>query len=110
MSTAITAEDPNGQFRADEARTPLPLRNDTFLGVCEAIGEDVGMSPNWLRIAFAPLVVINPGLVIGAYLGLGGVVALSRWLFPRDSRPAAADETGPAKQEDSQLEEELLAA
>ena len=36
--------------------TPLPLRNDTILGVCEAIGQDFGFNPLWLRLAFiAPL-------------------------------------------------------
>ena len=32
--------------------TPLPLRNDTILGVCEAIGRDFGFQPLWLRLAF----------------------------------------------------------
>ena len=31
-------------------QTPLPLRNDTILGVCEAIGQDFGFNPLWLRL------------------------------------------------------------
>ena len=28
--------------------TNIMLRNDTILGVCEAIGEETGINPNWL--------------------------------------------------------------
>ena len=32
--------------------TNLLLRNDTILGVCEALGQDFGINPTWLRVAF----------------------------------------------------------
>ena len=60
----------------------LMLRNDTILGVCEAIGTDFGINPNWLRVAFCVPVFFNPALGIGAYLGLGLVVAATRYFFP----------------------------
>ena len=40
--------------------TNLMLRNDTILGVCEAIGTDFGFNPNWLRVAFCVPMFWNP--------------------------------------------------
>lgn len=68
-------------------QTPLPLRNDTILGVCEAIGQDFGFNPIWLRLAFIPPMFFSPTLAIAAYLGLGGIVAASRYFAP--NKPAS---------------------
>ena len=97
------------QGDATSANVALPLRSDTFLGVCEAIGQDLGINPNWLRVAFAPFIMLSPMLTIGVYLALGAVVALSRWLFPRtiESAPAIA-ETAPIEMEEA-VEERLAA-
>jgi phage shock protein C len=65
-----------------QANTNLVFRNDTILGVCEAIGHDFGFNPNWLRVAFCAPIYWNPGLVIGAYLALGVLVAATRFAFP----------------------------
>lgn len=62
--------------------TNLVFRNDTILGVCEAIGQDFKFHPNWLRVALASLVYFNPAAVIGGYLLLGLIVATSRWFAP----------------------------
>ena len=62
--------------------TNLFFRHDTLLGICQAVGEDFGFNPNILRIAFGSVLVFAPVAVIGSYLGLGVVVALSRWLAP----------------------------
>jgi phage shock protein C len=59
--------------------TPLPLRNDTILGVCEAIGRDFGFNPLWLRLAFIAPIFFMPTATIAAYLGLGVVVGLTNW-------------------------------
>jgi phage shock protein PspC (stress-responsive transcriptional regulator) len=67
-------------------------RNDTILGVCEAIGQDFGFHPNWLRVALAALVYFNPVAVIGGYLALGLVVAISRWVAPDEAAPQNATE------------------
>lgn len=67
----------------------LPLRTETILGVCEAIGQDFGFNANWLRVPFAALILISPMWVIGTYLALGVVVVLSRWIAPK-ANPAAA--------------------
>lgn len=60
----------------------LPFRNDTLLGVCEAIGQDFGFHANWLRVAFAGTFYFSPTIVIGAYLALGALVLVSRFVFP----------------------------
>lgn len=71
--------------------TPLPLRNDTILGVCEAIGEDFGINPLWLRLAFIAPLFVQPMLTIGVYLALGAVVAASRYFFPRQLAAVQAE-------------------
>ena len=60
----------------------LLFRNDTVLGVCEAIGNDFGFHPNWLRLTLASLFYFFPAAVVGTYVGLGLIVALTRWIAP----------------------------
>ena len=64
-------------------------RHDTFLGVCEAIGQDFGFNPNWLRAALSLVLLFAPVVILSLYLGLGLVVAVSRWLYPPRDRAAA---------------------
>jgi phage shock protein PspC (stress-responsive transcriptional regulator) len=68
-------------------QTPLPLRPDTILGVCEAIGQDFGFNPTWLRLAFIAPIFFAPYAAVGAYLGLGVVVAATRLFAP--NKPAS---------------------
>lgn len=67
----------------------LLFRGDTFLGVCEALGEDFRFNPLYLRAALGIGLIWNPLAVIGTYLGLGAIVGLSRLLAP-NPRPAFA--------------------
>ena len=71
----------------------LFFRNDTMLGVCEAIGQDFGFHANWLRIAFCGAFFFSPMFVVGAYLALGLVVAVVRLVLPasagREGAPVA---------------------
>ena len=67
----------------------LLLRNDTFFGVCEGLGQDFGFHANWLRVVFAASFYFSPMIVIGTYFGLGVLVAVSRFAFP-DRRSTAA--------------------
>ena len=62
-------------------QTMLPLRHDTILGVCEAIGQDFGFNPTWLRLAFIAPIFFAPVWTVAAYLGLGLLVAATRLLF-----------------------------
>lgn len=68
-------------------QTPLPLRNDTILGVCEAIGQDFGFNPLWLRLAFIAPIFFAPTASIAAYLGLGLIVGATRIFAP--NKPAS---------------------
>jgi len=61
---------------------PLLGSADSLLGVCEAIGKDVGFNPFYLRIALLSLLVVQPLWMIGAYAALGIVVLVARLLFP----------------------------
>lgn len=67
----------------------LPLRSHTILGVCEAIGEEFGFNPVYLRIPFAASVIYSPIMAIGAYLLLGLGVMAAR-LIAKDKQGADA--------------------
>lgn len=71
------------------AQPSLLARDDTFLGVCEALGDDFGFNPLWLRLAFASLLLWNPPVVIGTYLAAGVAVLLSRLICPNPRAKAA---------------------
>lgn len=84
---------PTSQHEVTETQpTPLPLRGDTFLGVCEGIGQDFGFNPNWLRVAFASVFLASPVIVVATYLGLGVLVAVTRTFSP-DKAVASGVET-----------------
>ena len=70
-------------MEAQENQVALPLRSHTILGVCEAIGEDFGFNPCFLRVPFAATVLWSPMWAIAAYFALGAVVLASRLLFPK---------------------------
>lgn len=76
-------------FVAQKAENPSH-KPDTILGICEAVGTDLGFNPNFLRVAFLPLLFFAPKVMIGAYLGLGLVVLASRLVFPKPRRPLRA--------------------
>lgn len=88
------------------ANTNLLLRNDTVLGVCEAIGQDFGFHPNWLRLTFASLFYFFPAGVVGTYLALGVAVAFTRWIAPDSSEAAIA----PVSEAEMEAEPLLIAA
>lgn len=87
-------------MEAHEDKVALPLRSHTILGVCEAIGEDFGFNPIFLRIPLAASVIWNPTIAFGTYFALAAIVLVSRLLFPKKqnkaeamlSQPAAANE------------------
>jgi phage shock protein PspC (stress-responsive transcriptional regulator) len=68
--------------------TALLDRSDTFLGVCEGIGQDFGFNANWLRIALGVGLLWNPMAMVGIYAALGIAVLASRLLFPSPKRAA----------------------
>ena len=68
----------------------LFTRDDTMLGICEGLGEDLGFHPNWLRAALGAGLLWNPFAMIGIYLALGVVVLFTRLVMPNPRRAAAA--------------------
>lgn len=78
--------------------TALLDRSDTFLGVCEGIGQDFGFNANWLRIALGVGLLWNPMAMLGIYAALGVAVLASRLIFPNPkvtAPDAAATERQP---------------
>ena len=82
---------------------PNPFtRDDTMLGVCQAIGEDTGLNPLWLRIGFGLLLFWNIGAALAAYLALGVLVLAIRLLTPNRPVPVELPATVPANDADEQ--------
>ena len=77
-------------------------REDTLLGVCQAIGEDFGFNPLWLRVAFAAVLFWSPIGAFAGYAVLGAVVAFSRWAAPVPT-PAATDDEADEGRDDLRL-------
>lgn len=92
-------------MNAHEDQVALPLRSHTILGVCEAIGEDFGFNPIFLRVPFAATVLISPLWSVVAYFVLGGIVLASRMLAPKPQVTAAeAASAEPAAQSNDSQE------
>ena len=62
-------------------------RQDTFFGICEAVGQDFGFNPLYLRLAFVAPLFFFPVQTFAAYFGLGLIVLASRFFVP-SQRPA----------------------
>ena len=76
----------------------LVWRNDTILGICQAIADDFGFNPTWLRLALILPIFWFPLQMIALYLGLGVAVYVSRKLFraPAAERDAVALDAAPS--------------
>jgi phage shock protein PspC (stress-responsive transcriptional regulator) len=60
----------------------LFARDDTFFGVCQGLGEDLGVNPLWFRLGFALAIFFSPVGTIAAYTAFGAAVLAGRLLFP----------------------------
>lgn len=83
------------------ANQNLFTRDDTFFGVCEALGEDTRIPANLFRLALAPLLMFFPLATVVGYLAVGCVIALVRLAIPNRRRtltgaPAQVTEAAPA--------------
>ncbi|MBS0505356.1 MAG: PspC domain-containing protein [Proteobacteria bacterium] len=89
-------------------QTSLIARDDTFFGVCQAIGDDLGFNPLWLRLVLATGVLWNPTAMFAIYAGLGVIVLASRLMFPAAKRQfkaeAPAVEAARPQNDDSKFE------
>jgi phage shock protein PspC (stress-responsive transcriptional regulator) len=93
------------------AGSNLLTRDDTILGVCQALGDDFGFNPLFLRIAFSLPLIWNPAFAVGAYLALGVAVMVSR-LMVREPRRVVTEtpaETPALLTADNEAEAEALA-
>lgn len=70
-------------------RPSLFTRDDTFFGVCQALGDDLGFSPDLLRVALALGLFWNAWAIAAAYACMAALVVVSRLAFPE--RRAAAE-------------------
>ena len=87
----------------------LPMRSQTLLGVCEAIGEDFGFNANYLRVPLGAIVVFNMWGAVAVYLGLGVIVLASRMLFPKAKVVNAAEVRSVPAHANSEVEARIAA-
>lgn len=77
-----------------QVSSSLFARPDTMLGVCEGLGQDLGISPTLLRIGFGVALLWNPLAVIAAYVATGIGLMLVHWALPvRHSDPVGNVQT-----------------
>lgn len=69
-------------------KRPIWNRAEPIFGVCEALGDDFGINPHWIRAALIPFLVWQPAWTTGGYALLGLIVLATRLLVP-DSRESA---------------------
>jgi phage shock protein C len=84
--------------------TNVFARDDTFFGVCQAIGEDLGFNPNYLRVGFALPLLYAPVATLAVYAALALVVVLLRVLVPNPRRIAPQNPTDSASETPSRTE------
>lgn len=90
-----------GDRTAKDATMPnLFTREDTMLGICEGLGEELGVPSNLLRVAFALGLFWNPVAVIATYLALGVALALFRWTFPAPTAASKLTAVPPTAEND----------
>lgn len=65
---------------------------DKLFGVCQAVGEDLGFNPFYLRVALIVMLVFSPIAVVATYVSLAAVVLLSRILFPNPVAAPASEQ------------------
>ena len=75
--------------KMENETTNLFRRRDTFFGICEAVGQDFGFNPLYLRLAFIAPLFFFPVQTFAAYFALGFIVLASRLLFPNKAAAAA---------------------
>lgn len=88
------------------AQPSLLARDDTFFGVCQAIGDDFGFNPIWLRLALPLMLFFNPVATLAGYATAGVVVFVSRWVYPEPR--LAAQVEAPAKPEPVEADQDWV--
>jgi phage shock protein PspC (stress-responsive transcriptional regulator) len=94
----------------DYFRDNVALRNDTILGVCEALGQDLGFNPMFLRVPLAAGIIFAPLTMVGIYLALAVIVFVSRTFMPNKAQRIARSEAPTAAPEAHNEQVELSRA
>lgn len=81
----------NAEYVAHEADEFESNEPDSLFGICQAAGEDLHIGPFFLRVGLIALLFFGPWLAVGAYAGLGVLVAASRLLFPKPRSTKVAE-------------------
>lgn len=97
------------------SRTPIFSRSEPIFGICETLGDDLGVNPNWFRVALAPLLFWNPVATIVGYFATGLFLLALRLLLPdvrgeqkvAVTRPEAVTVQGKAADADGSDREKL---
>ena len=92
-----------------DQNVPLPLRSQTLLGVCEAIGEDFGFNANFLRVPLGAIVLLNIWAPVFVYVALGLVVLASRMMFHKAKPTRAAEVRSAPVHANSEIEARIAA-
>ncbi len=87
--TGPTGPKSEGSNEMPFSDTNVFARDDTFFGVCQALGEDLGFNPNYLRVAFALPLLYAPLATLAVYAALAVVVVLLRLLVPNPRASSA---------------------
>ena len=88
----------NAEYVAHEVDEFDSNEPDSLFGICQAAGEDLHISPFFLRVCLIALLFFGPWLALGAYAGLGVLVGASRLLFPKPRASTSAVASNPIKQ------------
>ncbi len=94
--------------KMDKETTNLFRRRDTFFGICEAVGQDFGFNPLWLRLAFVAPLFFLPVQTFAAYALLGVIVLASRLIHPQ--KPTAPASLAPEAHEAAEERADLALA
>ncbi len=98
--------------QGESTKGNLFTRDDTFFGVCQGLGEDLGINPLYLRLAFPLLLFLYPMQAVVGYAAAGLLVLTVRMIVrePRAPKPVQAEAAEPAVQEEQAPEAMPLAA
>ena len=94
----------------NEQTVEIKSNPDSLFGVCQAVGEDLGFNPFFLRLGFLGLGFFSIPASVAAYALLGAGVAASRWLFPALQKADAINADVAPQVIETAREPELLAA
>lgn len=92
------------------AKPAIIDRQEPIFGVCEALGDDFGINPNWFRAALAPLIFWNPIVTVAGYFAVGLVVLAVRLLMPDGTAPVTALPTARAEPAEPAASDDLRLA